>query len=104
MLVLDKKCVFHVPLFKFEDGNLMRIDCDVIRDLVDRLDSHSLYITKVKSHYRNRSYDELLFTLFTSSDEHPEEIFKCWFKKNNDVLCQESFAFELDGKMYIERL
>ena len=104
MLVLDRKYVFHLPLYRFEDGDLVKIDCGVVRDLIDSLDQHSLYITKVRSHYRNRSYDELLLTLFTSGDDKPEEVFRRWFRQNNDVLGQESFAFELDGKMYIEKL
>ena len=102
MIEFDRKYVFHVPIFKFEDGVLIELDIDEMLDeLIEELDARSLYISKVKSVYRKRIYDELLITLFTTSDEHPEEVFERWFRKNNDRLAQEAFAFEMDGKMYI---
>lgn len=105
MIELDRKYVFHVPLFKFEDGELIELEiCEVLDDLFEELDAHSLYISKVKSRYAKRSYDELLITLFTNSDEHPEEVFERWFRSNNGILAQEAFAFELDGRMYVARL
>ena len=102
MLVLDKKYVFHIPLFKFEEGKLIELEIeDTLEDLIDSFGSQGLYVSMVKSHYGKRIYDELLVTLFTSSDDNPEEVFKRWFMANNCILRQEAFAYELDGKMYI---
>lgn len=105
MQELDKKYVFHIPLYKFENGQLVRLSIDgLIDDLIGRLDQNGLYVTKVKSHYKSRCFDELLLTLFVESDQNPEEIFVEWFKKNNAILKQESFAFECQNHMYIHEL
>ncbi len=105
MNVLDKKYVFHIPLFKYEDGELIRLPIDsLLDDLIGQLGHNSLYITKVESYYESRRFDEILVTLFVTSDENPEEIFKDWFRKNNNVLRQESFAFECQNEMHILEL
>ena len=104
MIELDKKYVFHIPLYKYSDGKLIAIEMEgMMDDLIDELGFESLYMTKVKSLYKKRMYDEILVTVFTS-DEAPEVIFENWFRNNNGVLCQEAFAYELDGKMVVKKL
>ncbi|WP_407394227.1 hypothetical protein [Methanobrevibacter sp.] len=80
-----------------------------MEDALDELISHfhqngfdSLYMSEVKSFYKSREYEELLIILFTSGDDFPEEIFREWFAKSNHVLGQEAFAYECNGKMYIQ--
>ena len=106
MIELDKRYVFHIPLSKCCEGELVRLD---LRDVLDELITHfhqhgfdSLYMSEVKSFYKSREYEELLITLFTSCDDFPEVIFKDWFGKSNSVLGQEAFAYECNGKMYIQ--
>lgn len=102
MQELDKRYVFHIPLFKFEDEELIELPIDdYLDDLIDQLGSNGLYITKVKSYYKSRCFDELLLTLFVKSDENPEDIFKDWFASHNDIFKQESFAFECRNRMLI---
>lgn len=102
---LDKKYVFHIPLYKFKDEELIKLSIDnLLDDLIDDLGVDSLYITKAKSYYKSRCFDELLLTLFVSCDENPEEIFKNWFRKNNHILGQEAFAYECQNQMHIFRL
>ena len=102
MYKLDKKYVFHIPLYKFEDGELVELSIDGLLDnLIDDLGADSLYITKAKSHYKSRCFDELLLTLFVSGDESPEDIFKNWFRDNNHILGQEAFAYECQNQMHI---
>lgn len=104
MIELDKKYVFHIPLYKYLDGELVPIEMDDILDeLISLLGFKSLYLTKVKSVFKKRIYDEILLTIFTT-DGFPEEIFEKWFRQNNDVLCQEAFAYELDSKMIVKKL
>jgi len=99
---LDKKYVFHIPLYKFEDDELIKLEIDdVLDDLMALLKSDSLYITKVRSFYKSRCFDELLVSLFVSGSEKPEEIFKEWFRTNNDILGQESFSYECGDRMFI---
>ena len=68
MMELDRKYVFHIPLYRYADGDLIEIDMGVVLDeLIDRFAESgfdSLYITKVRGHYRSRSFDEMLLTLF----------------------------------------
>lgn len=104
MIELDKKYILHIPLYKFTNGKLVLIEIDdLLDDLINRLDCESLYMTKVKSIYKNRTYDELLITIF-SDEKSPVEEFSKWFRKNNDILSQESFAYETGNKMIIEKI
>lgn len=104
MMILDRKYVLHIPLCRFSDGGLMPIEIDgILDDLISRLDSESFYMTKVKSCYKSRVFDELLITVFASQKDIGE-IFSEWFKSNNDVLCQEAFAYECGDRMFVEEL
>lgn len=103
MKELNKKYVFHIPLYKYEDNELILIEIDdILDDLIYQLGSESLYMTKVKSVYKKRMYDEILLTIFTN--ESPEFVFEKWFEENNDMLCQEAFAYELGDSMIIKKL
>ncbi len=109
MIELDEKYVFHIPLFRYADGKLIEIEIDdLIEDLMiqfSQIGHDNLYVTKVNGYYKSRRYDELLITLFVCKSTHnPEEIFQNWFKKHNDVLQQEAFAYECGNKMYIEKI
>ena len=108
MTVLDVKYVFHIPLYKFTQDRLSPLKGDeIIDDLISKLSESgfdSLYMTRVKSCYRARLYDEILITLFTTDDRAPEAIFAGWFMKNNKMLEQEEFAYEKGDRMIIGRL
>lgn len=104
MIELNQKYVLHVPLYKFINGELIEIEIDeILVELINRLNVESLYMTKVKSAYKKRIYDEILITIFTSQ-ESPIEEFNKWFRQNNDVLCQEAFAYEFNNTLIIEKL
>ena len=105
---LDGRYVLHIPLSKYENDEIIRLDMD---DLIDELILNlevqgfdSFYLTKVKSYYKSRSYDELLITIFAGDSDSPREIFRGWFFKHNDILCQEAFAYELDNRLIVESL
>ena len=108
MTVLDVKYVFHIPLCKFKQDKLSPLKGDeIIDDLISECSESgfdSLYMTRVKSCYKARLYDEILITLFTTDDRAPEEIFEGWFRKNNKMLEQEEFAYEKGDRMIIGRL
>ena len=108
MTVLDVKYVFHIPLCKFTQDKLSPLNADeIIDDLISEFSESgfdSLYMTKVKSCYMGRLYDEILITLFTTENRAPEEIFEGWFRKNNEILEQVEFAYEKGDRMIIGRL
>ncbi|WP_407422329.1 hypothetical protein [Methanobrevibacter sp.] len=108
MIELEKKYVFHIPLFRHDDGKLTEIDIDgPLDDLIARFDENgfdSLYATRARSHYKSRCFDELLLTLFVSSSENPEEIFRKWFEMNNDVLGQEALGWECGNRLFVVKL
>lgn len=105
MTRLEKKYVLHIPLTKYVDGELFEIDLDDIFDELicdlNREGFDGFYITHVESHYKSRIYDEKLITIFTCGNS-VEGRFRQWFFKNNDILCQEAFAYELNNVMFIE--
>lgn len=113
MVELDRKYVFHIPLYKYVDDELIAIDTDdIIGKLIAQLNENgydSAYLTDVKGYYKSRRFDEVLITLFVSADfltnhKHPEAIFKEWFIESNDLLEQEAFAYECGNKMHIKKL
>lgn len=107
MIELDKKYVFHIPKYKFEDNELTPIDSNILKNFITKLNENgysSAYLTDVKSYYKNRAYDETLITLFTSQEREPEKIFKEFFTGNNNILKQEAFAYECNNRMLIETL
>lgn len=99
--MLDKKYVLHIPLNKFVSGSLVNLEIDdILEDLLFNFEG--CYMANVKSRWKNRTYDELLITVFSTKEV--DKIFKKWFLKNNNVLCQEAFAYEIGDVMYIEEL
>ena len=110
---LDKKYVFHIPLSKYVNGDVIPIETEaIIDDLIEdfnRKGYENLYLVKAKGYYKSRSYDEVLITIFTSKsskDGHaaPDEIFRNWFERNGNVLRQEALAYECNGKLFIENI
>ena len=108
IMELDCRYVLHIPLSKWENDELVALDIDgEIDELIGLLEVEgfdSFYITKVESFYKARRYDELLITIFAADGDEPNEIFRKWFYRHNDVLCQEAFSFEFNNKMIIEKL
>ncbi|WP_296876087.1 hypothetical protein [uncultured Methanobrevibacter sp.] len=54
--------------------------------------------SNVEGHYRSRSFDELLVTVYCNEKEIIDEIFKEWFMANNDLMAQEAFSYEMNDK------
>lgn len=108
MLQLDEKYVLHIPCYKYEDDKLVSLkDENLIDNLIEELEIngfHSLYMTDVKGYYKKRCFDEILVTIFSSKDKRPDQIFRKWFKDNNNVLKQESFAYEHNSSLIVEKL
>ena len=104
---LTEKYVFHIPLYKYVDDELVAIEIDdVLDELIFKLCESGfdgMYMAKVKSFYRSRCFDEILITIFASSSL-PLEIFEEWFRNNNDILGQEAFAYEYANTMIIHEL
>ena len=105
---LDCRYVLHIPLSRWENDALIALDVDdMLGELVNLLEDEgfdSFYLTKVESYYKSRRFNEVILTIFASSDDRPHEIFKKWFQDHNDVLGQEAFAYEIENRMVIEKL
>lgn len=103
---LDCRYVLHIPLCKWENDVIVPLDMDEpIDELITQLEVKGFdgfYVTKVKSHYKSRCYDELLITIFAGCDDSPCEIFRDWFFAHNDILCQEAFAYEFNNRLIVE--
>ena len=108
---LTEKFVFHIPLFRYVDEELLPINNinSIIDELIEKFNENnykSLYLMNVKGFYKSRCFDEILITMYISSSNEnrtpPDELFRKWFKENNDKLKQESFAFEYNDTMFVE--
>ncbi|WP_405266967.1 hypothetical protein [Methanobrevibacter sp.] len=104
---LSRKYVFHIPLYRYEENGLVPIGIDGLLDeLISEFSKsgfENFYFLKAKAHYKSRCFDELLLVMFAESAE-PEAIFRKWFKKGNDVLGQEAFAWECGNSLFVEDL
>lgn len=110
---LNEKYVFHIPLSKYANNELIPIEIESIMDeLIDDFNEkgyENLYLIDARGHYKSRSYDEVLITIFTSPTSKaksisPDEIFKDWFERNNHILQQEAIAYECNDTLFIENL
>lgn len=108
MIEYDSKYVFHVPLYKYADGELVLIEIDDVLDVLlsefHRQGFEGLYMTRVKSMYNARLYNEILITVFSTPEKSPVGIFRDWFGRNNHILAQEALAYECGGRMVVEKL
>lgn len=109
MKKLDHKIILHIPVHKFENNKITEINMErYLNILIETLNNNgytSFYKTSVTGYYKNRSFDELLITIFTTRDDTKAIIiFKEWFETNNNALKQESFAYEDNNILYIEEL
>ena len=101
------KFVFHIPLYKYKNSQLIRLEIDdLIDDLTEKFEDNgiiSFYMQIVKGYYKKRKYDSLLITVFHLNDEIAS-IFVDWFRKNNGVLMQEALAYEKDNDLIVIEL
>ncbi len=106
---LPHKLVFHIPELALVNDTITPVSIDeLLAGLADELQQAgvlSFYTINATGFYKGRSYPERLITLFWKDDPAPmQELFRRWFRENNDQLQQEAFAFELDGVLYTESL
>jgi hypothetical protein len=108
---LNQKYVLHIPCYKHDATHLIKLDMEtLIGGLISKLEKHgyeSLYMSKVKGYYKTRCFDEILLTIFTSSNNNektPAIIFKEWFIEQNNILEQEAYAYEENNNLIIEEL
>lgn len=102
MLEFEEKIVLHIPLSKYKNNQLVELDIEeALDELIRDLNVKSFYKTNVESHYHNRSYPELLITIFANDSAEITEVFKKWIFKNSDLLEQESYAIEVNNKLII---
>lgn len=104
---LEHKLVFHIPELALVDGELYGVPVDrLIRVLAEELQGAgvlSFYTISATGFYKGRSYPEKLITVFCQDDPAPlQDLFRRWFRENNDELMQEALAFETDGVLYTE--
>lgn len=112
-MMLEEKYVFHIPLYKYENGELLPIDIsDILDDLIRDFTVNgyeNLYVVNAKGYYRSRRFDEKLIVMYISSKASknkplPHEIFEKWFKDNNGRLRQEALGYEHNDRMFVERI
>lgn len=104
---LNTKITLHIPEYFHDETGLIPIPNDILNKLYTQLqDAHyDFFIMTAETYYKNRTYTTKLVTSYTTEyDQTPINIFRQWFKDNNDKLNQESLAYEYNNTLYIEEL
>lgn len=110
MIILNNKYVLHIPTSKhvnITDKTIISHDyINILKDELYKNGYSSLYVTQAEGHYKKRKFDEILITIYAPKNQstQPHIIFRQWFKKYNHIFKQESYAYELNNKLYIEKL
>lgn len=109
-MVLSNKIVLHIPEKAWINEELIDIPVKKsIKSLMKMLSDYDFYSQRIKSHYKNKKYPETIITIFCNDGaddiiggtDDIINIFIKWFKDNNDILKQESYAYELNNSLYI---
>lgn len=105
----EMKLTLHIPLYSW-NGELTPIDAESFKEkLIARfkvIGIDSFYFTSATGYYKGRGYNEALLTVFCEKDkaERVVEIFKQVYNENNHIMKQESFAYEMNGVLYVVEL
>jgi hypothetical protein len=106
----ETKIVLHIPLFRWDGEKLIRIDNSGVTQAIKKhfndLGIKSWYCTDATGYYNGRSFKQELLTVYCDKTTEPRfiQLFKHVFCKSNDVLQQESFAYEVNNCLYVEKL
>ncbi len=107
-MTLSHKFTFHIPRFKWEN-ELVPIDYaafeKTLGDELNKLGITSFYTVVATGHYDGHDFDEDLLVVYCNKDVacSVADMFESLCKKYNDLLCQDSYAYEKDGEMIIFR-
>jgi len=105
--IFSNKLVLHIPDAAWIDNKLENIDSEIFLETICKklmgIDVNSWYVTSVTGYYKGRKFDEKLLTVFcgTTVEYAIIDIFEETYKELNDVMHQESFAYELNGILCI---
>ncbi len=101
--------ILHIPHYKW-DGKLISIDyLSFTKRIISRLAETGIeggYRIAAKGYFKGRSYDEDLLTVYCTDDQAEKvvSIFRQVYNEANDIMQQECFAYEHNGKMYVVSL
>ncbi len=105
----SEKLTLHIPHYRW-DGKLIPIDYSSFTEkIVSRLSEIGIegcYSIVATGYYKGKSYSEDLLTVYCTKDqvEGVVNIFNRAYKKANDIMQQECFAYEHNDKMYVVSL
>lgn len=102
------KLTLHIPHFAWEDGVLVEIDhygfCEALAARLNAAGITDWYEIYASGRYKGRRYDQELWTLFFCEQELYDtavDLFEKIFREWNDVMQQESFAYEQNGTLFV---
>lgn len=105
----NAKLVFHIPCKAWDNG-LTDIDYKAFKQiLLNDLAAIGLtnsYTVSAAAYYKGREYEELLLTVFCENQykDKAAETFRQAFRRHNDIMRQEAFAYECNGNLTVEEL
>ena len=104
MKTLTNKISFHIPGFKYIEGKILNIYLDdfkaVLNKEFEKVGIEAFYALKAVGYYKGREYRQEIITVFFDK----EDVLGCFARtvySMRDSLKQESYAYELNGTMYV---
>lgn len=106
MIKYTNKLSFHIPGFKYINGKMLNVYIDDFIKLLTKelelIGIKAFYTTPATGYYKGRSYKQEIITVFY--DKEDKEVLGCFVRTvrtMREQLEQESYAYELNGKMFV---
>lgn len=104
MKKLVNKISFHIPGFKFVDGKMLNVYIGEFKEALSKelsaISVEAFFSEKAVGYYKGREYPQEIITVFYND----EDVLSCFINavsRMREALKQESFAYELNGTMYV---
>lgn len=106
-MIFKDKIVFHIPQKTWIEGEML--DIYGLEEAEEKLFAMlcdggvtSFYLTEATGYYNGRHYPETLLTVFGNT-HYASKAFEHWCEAYQSILRQETYAYELDGKLVVFR-
>jgi hypothetical protein len=106
-IAFNNKLALHIPHFAWEDGKLIDIEYDRLKDRLSEklceLGIDGWFSVPATGYYKGRAYEQEILTVFCNDQQKEAviEAFRNSYFELKDVMRQEAFAYECNTRLSI---